>query len=314
MVTLREWLDSGPFALSIGQGWGGEFASLGCLRGLITAYGSEAIFRSHVTAVSGSSSGAKIAAMVAQPHLDLEEAAQKMLTLGPGDVFDRDWALRKGGLCGGSALIGIMEQCFGERGFRSIEHLPTSFGTTAFDLDNFKSVALKQGDLARVCQASGSFPLVFAPVTIGGRRFWDFAGVCDPAGVEGLDHDVAFRGNNRLLQIANCDWNVRRWVVQKPSDIGQTHVLSLVIQNHTKVLPFVPPGFSGRAARAYSEAQKAVENALDKPLEPGSEKGHFICVIDPSSSDDYKRRALSSTAAVSAALLGVVALLLGGGF
>ena len=299
--------------MSIGQGFGCEFASLGAVQGMVGAFGGiEAIFRAHLTAVSGASSGAKIAALIAQPSLSLSDAAQILLKIRATDLFLSDSAfsaLRRGGLCGGEPIIKLMESFWGKG--LLIEALPTAFGTTAFNLDSRESVKLLSGDLARACQASGSFPGVFAPIYHQGSRLWDLAGYYDPAGVEGLP-EVAFRGTHRLLQVVNGDWNLKRFIVKKPSDIASvncTEVVSVVMQNHTKVVPLLWPGWSTRAHRAFHEAKFSVDAALDKPLTPGSEPGHFLCLVEPPNQDTTPKAAIAATGIAIA----IAYLLLGGG-
>mmetsp|Transcript_26626 Transcript_26626/g.91648 ORF Transcript_26626/g.91648 Transcript_26626/m.91648 type:complete len:351 (+) Transcript_26626:162-1214(+) len=299
--TLREWLHRGRFGLAVSQGFGCEFQSLGALLGLCDGLGGEAQLRSRLEATSGASSGAKVAAVAAMPDTSIEKFAEGMLALGAQDCFlnkaDVVCPLR-GGYLGGQAIISHLGNAWGRR---TIEAMAIPFGASAFDIWAFKSVNLVRGDVGVACQASGSFPGLFAPQrvsaeSIGGgdgfRLLTDCAFFTDASGVAGLRR----LESRRLLQICGADWNLRSWLVRPPSTLPEQHadteVVSLVLQGQTRVLP--SPWFRDRTQAAFRGARDGVSLMLDVPLQRGAERGHFICVVQPppTSGEDSEGRQL----------------------
>ena len=90
--ACRSWLGNGQdagdrqFSLGLGQGFGCEFQTLGAVLGLAEALGGEEALRQQVHAVSGASSGAKIAALVASP-VPLEHAARALCKIRAREIF-----------------------------------------------------------------------------------------------------------------------------------------------------------------------------------------------------------------------------------
>ena len=225
-LTLRRWLSDGKFMLSISQGFTCEPQSLGAVLALSDALGGDAALRSRLTAVSGSSSGAKIAALTSLRSVELAGAAETLLALQPAEVFLDSTDLVppwRGGLLGGEGMVRIQARLWGHTA--RVEDCCVPFGTTAFDVSALSVVHLRRGDLSRVCQASGSVPLIWAPMAVcaadvdvgappaqaasGGPRYLtDIAAWTDPAGVKGLpaaDSATDRPEPRRLLQIAVFD-------------------------------------------------------------------------------------------------------------
>ncbi|KAJ8598411.1 hypothetical protein CTAYLR_003035 [Chrysophaeum taylorii] len=262
-TTLREWLCEEKFAVAVSQGLLCESASLGAVIALDEAF--EGGLRERVTAVSGASSGAKIAAIIAQKHVSLDKAATELKNAGFKDIFRAAW-MKHG------HIEDLLERVWGAG--KTFEDCDIPFATTAFDLRTFRSVTIDRGNLASACQASGAFPGIFRPKKRGDHLFWDLAGFTDPAGVRGA------RVNTRLLQIAHADWNLERWLVLSPAKFADgVQVCSIVFKNHRRLIP-LPCLFSKRrAALALEEAKEAVTKALDRPLCAGDTPGHFLCYV-----------------------------------
>ena len=166
-LTLRRWLSDGKFMLSISQGFTCEPQSLGAVLALSDALGGDAALRSRLTAVSGSSSGAKIAALTSLRSVELAGAAETLLALQPAEVFLDSTDLVppwRGGLLGGEGMVRIQARLWGHTA--RVEDCCVPFGTTAFDVSALSVVHLRRGDLSRVCQASGSVPLFWAPMAV----------------------------------------------------------------------------------------------------------------------------------------------------
>ena len=62
---------------------------------------------------------------------------------------------------------------------RSFEQLPIPFAAVATDVNSGELVAFNRGDVGVAVRASTALPVIFAPVTIGGRRFAD-GGILSP--------------------------------------------------------------------------------------------------------------------------------------
>jgi len=186
-------------------------------------------------------------------------------------------------------------------------------GVSAFSLSTWRSVNLTAGDVLSALVASGAFPLLWAPLRLGpptNALCTDFAAFADPAGIEALP---SLPESGRLLHIAAGDWNLRRWLLKPPSQLparllarwradgggirpeaasggeqgergggtdalAEIEVVSLLLEGHTPVLPW---GFQERGIRAMDGARRGLAHALDLPLEPGLEAGHWYGVLCP---------------------------------
>ena len=302
--TLREWLDRGPYAVTWSQGFGCEVASLGATLALCDAAGGEANFRASLVAVSGASSGAKIAALVATPTASLEAFGAAATRVRFRDVLldARDTALSRGGLCGGSALRRLLERHVGASA--TIGDLALPFGCSAFDAVSLEPINLTAGGVVECCLASGAFPLLFPPVTVGGRLLTDAAFFTDASGARALPGTP-----RRVLQIAHADFPFNGpWVVERPSTLGGADVASLVVTGAARVLP-LPPGAMPRTKAALDGARAAVRDCLDAPMRRGAETGHYLAlavaprVPETDAIDRANRRTRLGLAVCAAALV-----------
>ena len=258
--TLRQWLAQARFGLAISQGWGCEAQSLGALLALRDAFGSDSALRAALAGASGASSGAKIAALAALPHVPLDRAAEGLLRVRPVDILCDTSDLVppwRGGALAGDAVVRAMRALWGARA--CADDCAAPWAASAFDVRACRSVVLARGDLAAACQASGAFPLVFAPRRVasadldddegrplllpmadGGTRgsgteaptrlLTDLAALTDPAGVRALRLAPAplsaAPAPARVLQIAGADWNLRRWLVTPPSRLPRRVIVA----------------------------------------------------------------------------------------
>ena len=263
--TLRQWLAQARFGLAISQGWGCEAQSLGALLALRDALGSDSALRAALAGASGASSGAKIAALAALPHVPLDRAAEGLLRVRPVDILcDKSdlvppW---RGGALAGDAVVRAMRALWGARA--RADDCAAPWAASAFDVRACRSVVVARGDLAAACQASGAFPLVFAPRRVAAadldddegrpllsaadgdardsgtapprdpeaptRLLTDLAALTDPAGVRALRlapaPSSAAPAPARVLQIAGADWNLRRWLVTPPSRLPRRVIVA----------------------------------------------------------------------------------------
>lgn len=300
MVTLREWLNHDKFGLAVSQGLCCEPQHLGAVVGLASGFDDgERGLRAQLVAVSGASSGAKIAAILAQPEISLSTATTWLRGMNFKRVFDPADLTWRGGLLSGDALVALLGELWGPN--KRIEDCGIPLGISAFDIFT-GPVVLVEGNLAQACQGSGSFPGLFSPVLLDRRWLWDFAFFTDPAGVDGLPK------LGRVLQIAAADWNWRSWLVRSPRSLGADSVCSIVLQKQRRILPV--PFTATRAQRAFVEARDGVHAALDRPLIHGAQQGHFLCLVEPPSTGDATWPKLLAGGAL---LTGLVLLTRGGG-
>ncbi len=119
--------------------------------------------------VVGTSAGSVVAALYAsgQNGRQLESVAQ-----GMDEASLSDWRLPlfKPGILKGEALARfVARQVQG----RALEDLPLPVGVVATDLQSGEAVLFRKGDTASAVRASSAIPIVFEPVSIGGRDYVD---------------------------------------------------------------------------------------------------------------------------------------------
>lgn len=119
--------------------------------------------------VVGTSAGSVVAALYAsgQTGRQLESVAQ-----GMDEASLSDWRLplfRPGILKGEALARFVAKQVQG----RTLESLLLPVGVVATDLQSGEAVLFRRGDTATAVRASSAIPIVFEPVTIGGREYVD---------------------------------------------------------------------------------------------------------------------------------------------
>jgi NTE family protein len=150
-----------------------------------------------VAGIAGVSGGAIVAAAWAG-GADLEKLVEQASRLHPW-MWVRGWG---GGLLSGSKLGALID-----------EYLPISdFGALrvpvrvlATDVDTAEPVVFREGDIREAVRASCSFPGVFPPMVIGGRRLYD-GGVSEVIPVS-LARDMA--GEAGAVVAVDCNSGTR---------------------------------------------------------------------------------------------------------
>jgi NTE family protein len=150
-----------------------------------------------VAGIAGVSGGAIVASAWAG-GADLEKLVDQASRLHPW-MWVRGWG---GGLLSGSKLGALID-----------EYLPISdFGglrvpvrVLATDVDTAEPVVFKEGDVREAVRASCSFPGVFPPMVIGGRRLYD-GGVSEVIPVS-LARDMA--GEAGVVVAVDCNSGTR---------------------------------------------------------------------------------------------------------
>lgn len=171
MPSLREWLSAAPFTLGLSSGFFGFFAHAG----VVSVLEDEGLLPARIL---GSSAGALVgglwAAGVPAPRIRAELLALRR---------EHFWDPRPGlGLLRGALFRARLEEILPVRRF---EECPRALAVSVFDLRARRTVVLRSGPLAPALHASCAAPVLFQPVRIGGRTYWD-GGVLDRHGLAGL--------------------------------------------------------------------------------------------------------------------------------
>jgi NTE family protein len=118
-----------------------------------------------IAGMAGVSGGALVAAAWAG-GADLEKLVEQASRLHPW-MWVRGWG---GGLLSGSKLGALIDEYLPAADFAGLR-VPVR--VLATDVDTAEPVVFKEGDVREAVRASCSFPGVFPPMLIGGRRLYD---------------------------------------------------------------------------------------------------------------------------------------------
>ena len=172
-MTLQSWLEENPFTLAMSSGFFGFYAHAGFLKALEERGLSPSAF-------TGSSAGAIVVAAAAR-GLRAHEIEKLILSVKLQDFWDPSPGL---GFVRGKKFERLLE---GEIG-RDFSDLLKPVRLATFDIFKRKTVTFESGALARVIRASCAVPLMFHPVYIDGRLYWD-GGVLDKMAVASVPSD-----------------------------------------------------------------------------------------------------------------------------
>ena len=241
-MTLRHWLQSEPFTLSMSSGFFSFFAYCG----MLSALEGEGLLPAKIT---GSSAGALVGACWAS-GCSSEELKERLFELSKHDFWDPSIGL--GLLKGGMFRRMVADICKVE--FLQACRVPVGF--SAFDLLTLKTHTLTEGSIQSVVSASCAFPFLFQPVKVGKRYYLD-GGIKDRPGMSGLAdgervfyHHIAARSPWRRKNSAALNIPQR------------ANMQTLAIQG----LPRVGPESMEQGRYAYKMAKESTLAALDKRL------------------------------------------------
>lgn len=188
-MTLEQRLREAPFTLALSSGFFGFFAHYGLTRAL-----QERGLKPQ--RVTGSSAGAILAAAWSYDLPD-HEIKSVLTELKRSHFWDPSLGL---GLLKGERMEGLMRDLL--KGYRQV--LPISIST--FEILSRRTKNFSVGDVPRYVRASCAVPLMFHPVQIEGRRYWD-GGVLDKLAIDSvkpdervLIHALPSQGVHQLLE------------------------------------------------------------------------------------------------------------------
>jgi NTE family protein len=184
--------------------------------------------------------------------LDASKLAAELVTLRREDFWDPRVGL---GLLRGSLFRARLDALLPSSTFEGCR-IPAS--VSVYDVVARRVRTLETGDLAPALHASCAVPLMFHPVWIQGRPYFD-GGVTDRPGLAGMPqaeprvlfHHLASRSPWRRPGSPSMD---------VPSRPGMT---ALVLAD----LPRVGPFRLEQGRRAFDAARRAMQTALNRPLE-----------------------------------------------
>jgi NTE family protein len=150
-----------------------------------------------VAGLAGVSGGALVAAAWAG-GANLEELVEQASKLHPW-MWVRGWG---GGLLSGTRLGALIDQFLP---IPTFEGLRVPVVVLATDVDTAEPVVFRQGDLRNAVRASCSFPGVFPPMVVDGRRLYD-GGVSEVIPVR-LAREMA--GDSGVVVALDCNSGTR---------------------------------------------------------------------------------------------------------
>ncbi len=160
-MTLKESLAREPFTLALSSGFFGFFAHCG----VMMALDDEDLKPEKIT---GSSAGAIVAA--AWSHGVLAQELKLVLKeLRKADFWDPGLGA---GLLRGEKLEALLREVLKGR------PQTTPIAISVFDIFSRKTMSFSEGDIPKFVRASVAVPLMFHPVRLGRRLYWD-GGILD---------------------------------------------------------------------------------------------------------------------------------------
>ncbi|GAA4344519.1 patatin-like phospholipase family protein [Kangiella taiwanensis] len=173
-MTLKDWLASEPFTLTLSSGFFSFFAHTG----MLAALEEERLLPKKLT---GSSAGALVASCWAA-GLDTPELKKILFELKRQDFWDPGfgWGLLKGDK---------FRRMLGEiLPVKSFEECRTELSLSAYDIQSKSTVIINSGELISAIYASCAIPVLFQPIHYNGYRLLD-GGIKDRPALADVRHD-----------------------------------------------------------------------------------------------------------------------------
>jgi NTE family protein len=246
MTTLRQWLASAPFTLTMSSGFFGFFAHTGVLRvleeeGLLPAR------------LSGSSAGALVGGLWAA-GVSAREIAKELTRIDRRDFWD---PAPGPGVLAGKSFAKMLERVLPVRTFAECR-VPLT--VSVFDVRSLRTHVLDSGALEPAIRASCAVPVMFHPVQHDGRALYD-GGILDRSGLAGVPRTdrVFYHHLISRLPFARLHPLIGRGIPRRDG------LVSFSIAS----LPRSDPFRLDQGRRAMDLAEGGARAALDRPIENG---------------------------------------------
>ncbi len=242
MKTLRSWMQEGEFTLALSSNFFGFYSHCG----FVAALYENGIRPSRVT---GSSAGALVGAGLAS-NLHPHTIRDLLFAVKRADFWDPKPGL---GFLRGQKFLEMLEKNF----VTAFEHTSIPLEVAAFDIFSLRTRFLTSGPLAKAVAASCAVPLMFHPVRVGWRFYFD-GGVFLKSGINNAHK------NERVLCtfLPSAGWmGAYEWKSSLKQVSDKHQVLRL------QGLPQVNPNRLETGKAAFAEAYKRTLKALDEPLQ-----------------------------------------------
>lgn len=242
-TTLYDWLQEKPFGLTQSSGFFAFFAHCGMLAALLEAGLKPA-------RCSGSSAGALTTGLwsAGVPIADMREA---LFALSRDDFWDPRPGL---GVLRGRKFRAVLDDLLPVKAFADC---PTPLAVSVYNGFRHRTEVINDGALAPAIQASCTVPLMFHPVWINRRPYWD-GGILDRPGLMGMPDDFRVLYHHILSKSAWRRKNGAHTVIpQRPN----MHTLGL--RELPKLGPFKMPLGQSAYLLAYEKTQRALELPLE---------------------------------------------------
>jgi NTE family protein len=243
MLTLRQWLSSGPFTLTMSSGFFGFYAHAGVLRVLE----EEELLPARA---SGSSAGALATGFWAA-GASASELVAELQRLARSDFWDPAPGF---GLLRGQRFGDLLGRLLPVRTFAECR-IPVCI--SVFDLTERRTKTIDSGELAPAIQASCTVPLLFHPFAHHGHALFD-GGIFDRPGLAGVPHDarVFYHHLSSRVPFPSLHDRLGRGIPRRAG------LVPFVID----ALPRPDPFRLDEGRRAIDVAAGALRAALDEPL------------------------------------------------
>lgn len=214
-MTLKEHLQKKPFTLALSSGFFGFFAHYG----LTLALREAGLTPRKVT---GSSAGSILAAVWSYGIPD-HEIKSVLVELKRESFWDPAFGF---GLLKGERLEGLVKELIS--GHQQV--LPIEIST--FDIFKSMTRSFSSGDVAKQVRASCAVPLMFHPVNIEGRHYWD-GGVRDKLALQ----SVGLAENTLVHRLPSQGWH-RHFEGRSSLPLSRKNHVIITAHNLTAVGPY----------------------------------------------------------------------------
>jgi len=290
--TLRQFLSHPEgFHLALGPAFFGFYAYFGALIamdeevGIISPLWNQPVSvqepRMLLQSVSGASAGA-MAAILLAAGISPRSAADFACTMSLFSFADPPGIL---GTFRGNKFERIMNSFLDERSPLSpainLEDGIVPVAVTAFDVLSLSEKVLVSGSMARAARASATFPGLFQPVFWASEKRFGLPSLLIDGGaldVHGLNGLASFSGSNKRVvnvMVGKFATKMPPGPERMPPGVHAKSVLSISLLG----TPPCGPLSMSNGFKAVESARKAILDALEQPLVPGPEHGHYILEI-----------------------------------